>query len=72
MENPMVKCSVANCEYWEQGNNCVAETIMIEINAHANKSLPEGSGPEQYDTEHQDAASGVIDTCCHTFVERSH
>ncbi|MFC4779128.1 DUF1540 domain-containing protein [Paenibacillus sp. GCM10023252] len=72
MENPMVKCSVENCEYWESGNNCVAETIMIEINAHADKPLSQGHGHEQYDTKHQDTASGVVDTCCHTFTERSH
>lgn len=43
---------------------------MIEINAHANKDLPESKGGEQYDTKHQDTASGVVDTCCHTFEER--
>ena len=59
-------------EYWEAGNQCVADSIMIEINAHANKELPEGSGHQQYDTKHQDDAHGVADTCCHTFKERSH
>ncbi len=72
MENPMVKCSVENCEYWAEGNNCVAETIMIEINSHAEKKEPQGTGHEKYDTKHQDSASGVTDTCCHTFKERTH
>jgi len=70
MAQPMVKCSVDNCEYWAEGNNCVADTIMIEINAHAHKDLPESSGGQKYDTGHQDHASDVADTCCHTFEER--
>ncbi|MBP1156311.1 MULTISPECIES: DUF1540 domain-containing protein [unclassified Paenibacillus] len=62
---PEVKCSVANCEYWVQGNNCNASTIMIEVDKHANLG---------YDTEfaadfvdHKDKASNVANTCCHTF-----
>ncbi|PZE20155.1 DUF1540 domain-containing protein [Paenibacillus xerothermodurans] len=70
MENPMVKCSIANCEYWEPGNNCHAEVIMIEVNAHAGKSQPEHKGGEGYDSRHKDTAAGVTDTCCQTFEER--
>ncbi|MED4602636.1 DUF1540 domain-containing protein [Paenibacillus validus] len=62
---PEVKCSVANCEYWAQGNNCNAKTIMIEVDKHAEVG---------YDTEfatdfvdHQDRATSVRNTCCHTF-----
>ncbi|WP_159881900.1 DUF1540 domain-containing protein [Paenibacillus puerhi] len=72
MENPMVKCSIANCEYWEQGNNCNAEVIMIEVNAHANKPEPQAEHGQSYDTRHRDSASNVTDTCCHTFSERAH
>ena len=72
MDNPMVKCSVANCQYWEQGNNCVAETIMIEITEHADKPLPQHADGQQYDTKHRDSADGIADTCCHTFKERPH
>ncbi|MDF2958272.1 MAG: hypothetical protein K0S39_7 [Paenibacillus sp.] len=70
MENPMVKCSIANCEYWEQGNNCSAEVIMIEVNAHAGRPQPQHKGGEGYDSHHRDNAAGVIDTCCQTFEER--
>lgn len=62
---PEVKCSVANCEYWAQGNNCNANTIMIEVDKHSKIG---------YDTEfatdfenHQDIAKSVRNTCCHTF-----
>ncbi|MFK7692562.1 DUF1540 domain-containing protein [Paenibacillus sp. HJGM_3] len=72
MDTTMVKCSVDNCEFWAEGNNCAADTIMIEVNAHAEKPLPEGKGAEQYDTRHHDQAKGVTDTCCHTFREKTH
>ncbi|MEK8130773.1 DUF1540 domain-containing protein [Paenibacillus filicis] len=72
MENPMVKCSIANCEYWEQGNACSAEVIMIEVNAHADKAEPQERHGQAYDSRHRDAASNVADTCCHTFSERTH
>ncbi|WP_159884085.1 DUF1540 domain-containing protein [Paenibacillus puerhi] len=62
---PDVKCSVANCAFWAQGNNCQAAAIMIEVDGHANM---------KYDTEfatefddHQDHAKSVRNTCCHTF-----
>ncbi|WP_213527687.1 DUF1540 domain-containing protein [Paenibacillus sp. J31TS4] len=72
MTNPQVKCSVDNCEYWEEGNNCSAEVIMIEIDRHAGASLPQQKGGQQYDTSHTDHAEDTRDTCCHTFEERGH
>lgn len=72
MENPLVKCSIANCEYWEQGNNCSAEVIMIEVNKHADRPQPQTKDGAAYDSRHQDSASGITDTCCQTFAERKH
>ncbi|WP_217563386.1 DUF1540 domain-containing protein, partial [Paenibacillus sp. GbtcB18] len=70
MENQMVKCSIANCEYWEQVNNCSAEVIMIEVNAHSNKPQPQEREGLPYVPGHQDSAGGITDTCCQTFEER--
>ncbi len=64
---PKVKCAVANCDYWAQGNNCKADTIMIEIDKHANSSFNEEFAGESFDSEHRDAASKAAGTCCHTF-----
>ncbi|QOS99133.1 DUF1540 domain-containing protein [Brevibacterium sp. JNUCC-42] len=65
---PEVKCSVASCTYWGQGNNCNAEAIMVEIDAHANKKYnAEMAGEFGYDTEHRDYATTSRETCCHTF-----
>lgn len=67
---PQVKCSVANCEYWEQGNNCVADMIMIEIDQHANAAFKEEFAGESFDENHKDYAGKVSNTCCHTFEKK--
>jgi hypothetical protein len=64
---PKVKCSVANCEYWDQGNNCGADLIMIDIDAHARAKYKEEFAGENFDTEHKDSAPSSANTCCHTF-----
>ncbi|UJF35093.1 DUF1540 domain-containing protein [Paenibacillus hexagrammi] len=64
---PDVKCSVANCEYWAQGNLCSANSIMIEVDKHANADYGSEFASESFDTEHQDVANRVANTCCHTF-----
>jgi hypothetical protein len=35
MPNIEVKCSVSNCFFYKQGNNCGAPAIMIEIDQHS-------------------------------------
>lgn len=65
-----VKCSVANCNYWENGNNCVAPSIMVEIDRHAryNEEFAQDLGTHN---DHQDTAANSADTCCRTFKPRS-
>ena len=63
-----VKCSVSNCEYWVQGNDCVASSILVSVDEHANANLNEefallGGG-------HTDTAQNSAQTCCHTFKPR--
>lgn len=64
---PEVKCSVANCAYWAEGNSCNADAIMIEIDQHADKKFDAEFAGESFDSEHQDTASKSSATCCHTF-----
>lgn len=65
---PQVKCSVANCEYWAQGNLCSADEIMVEIDAHANANYNEEfAGEYGQNADHQDHASTSSETCCLTF-----
>lgn len=70
---PQVKCSVANCEYWAQGNLCSADEIMVEIDSHAsaNKMKEEFAGEYGQNTDHQDHASKSSETCCQTFKPKT-
>ncbi|MEW9670995.1 DUF1540 domain-containing protein [Ammoniphilus sp. 3BR4] len=66
MPNVEVKCSVANCTYWGEGNNCVAPAIMVEVDRHANYNA-EMAGELGIQTEHKDQAADSAETCCRTF-----
>ncbi|MNI02627.1 hypothetical protein D3C73_555100 [compost metagenome] len=63
---PAVKCSVANCTHWVQGNNCNADTILIDIDQHANAKY-DAEFANDFDADHKDAANKAANTCCHTF-----
>lgn len=67
---PDVKCSVANCEYWAQGNNCNANTIMIDVDQHAKADYKAEFAGEAFGQGHKDTAAGVANTCCHTFTAK--
>lgn len=65
---PEVKCSVANCVYWAQGNNCTAEAIMVDVDTNWNKKYNEEIGGEFVDTNDRHFSARIsADTCCHTF-----
>ncbi|MFD0715107.1 DUF1540 domain-containing protein [Paenibacillus sp. GCM10027626] len=63
-----VKCSVANCTFWGQGNNCNASSIQIDIDSHSSKQwMNEFAHEEGFGANHQDEAPQSADTCCQTF-----
>ena len=65
---PEVKCTVANCYFWAEGNNCTADTIMVNVDPQVNRRFDEEIGRETDETNHRDySASKYADTCCHTF-----
>ncbi|WP_100406788.1 DUF1540 domain-containing protein [Bacillus solitudinis] len=68
MAKPVVKCNVANCTYWGDGNHCQADSILVEIDAHANIDFSMEAGEEPYGkAEHKDKVDHRVETCCHTF-----
>jgi Domain of Unknown Function (DUF1540) len=68
---PEVKCNVSNCTYWGEGNNCIADAILVEIDKHANMSVDMSAyGDLLGDAAHKDAAHDAAGTCCHTFRQR--
>lgn len=68
MPDTIVKCNVANCVYWGEGNNCKADAILVEIDPHAqNVYQIDSDGSLQGISKHRDQAEDVASTCCHTF-----
>lgn len=68
-----VACTVSNCHFWAENNQCAASEIKIEIDAHArNKGMKHND--VEFSTElaeaHQDVAKQSAETCCLTFVAK--
>ncbi len=66
-----VKCSVSNCVYYAQGNNCAAEAIMVDIDPRANVNYKEEIGEIGVSTSDKEKASYSSETCCHTFKAKN-
>jgi hypothetical protein len=62
-----VSCSVANCNFWKEGNNCGASEINIEIDQHASANFNEEFAADDLGLFHQDQAEQSKSTCCLTF-----
>ncbi|QHW30414.1 DUF1540 domain-containing protein [Paenibacillus rhizovicinus] len=62
-----VSCSVANCSFWKDGNQCGADKIQVDIDRHANVDFGSEFADEGFVHDHQDEASNSASTCCHTF-----
>ncbi|HTG71665.1 MAG TPA: DUF1540 domain-containing protein [Candidatus Udaeobacter sp.] len=62
-----VSCSVANCSFWKEGNNCGASAIQIEIDQHAGAHFNEEFAADELGLFHQDQAETSKATCCQTF-----
>ncbi|ACT00906.1 DUF1540 domain-containing protein [Paenibacillus sp. JDR-2] len=60
-----VTCSVSNCGFWKEGNNCNADAISIDIDQHAD--FNEEFAADDLGLYHQDQAAESSATCCHTF-----
>ncbi|WP_219836322.1 DUF1540 domain-containing protein [Paenibacillus sp. R14(2021)] len=62
-----VSCSVANCSFWNEGNQCGADKIEVDIDRHAQVNFGSEFAQEGFGDEHQDAVARRASTCCHTF-----
>ncbi len=68
---PKVSCNVANCTYWDKGNVCGADEIIVEIDRHAKSGFNEEFGLEPGEPDHKDYAKTSSGTCCYTFKPKS-
>ena len=67
---PEVRCSVSNCEYWAKGGACVADSILVEIDAHANRNFATEFGDDLGENVHRDHAANSAATMCQTFKQK--
>ncbi|ASS76373.1 DUF1540 domain-containing protein [Tumebacillus algifaecis] len=66
---PEVRCSVSNCDYWATGGGCNANSILVDIDAHANRDFSSEIG-EIGEGVHKDIAHHKSATMCHTFKQK--
>lgn len=66
-----VKCSVSNCTFWNPGNNCTANAIMVDIDQNADVNYNEEFGDIGVSTDRKERAEDSSCTCCHTFKPKS-
>ncbi|MEW6524929.1 MAG: DUF1540 domain-containing protein [Bacillota bacterium] len=69
MYNANIRCSVNNCHYWDKGNYCKAEKIMVtsdrvgDTTDHTFNALQANEFPST-------PAGSCLETCCKTFIAR--
>jgi hypothetical protein len=67
--NQHIHCSVNNCHYWEQGNKCQANEIVVTSDSFGT-SMPDRIDATQASTINATPAGSCMETCCKTFVEQ--
>ncbi|MDX9872241.1 MAG: DUF1540 domain-containing protein [Clostridia bacterium] len=63
-----IHCIVNDCHYWNQGNKCMAEKILVATDHFANNN-PD-CDMEMAEELTQDMAGSFSSTCCKTYVAR--
>ncbi len=65
-----IYCSVNSCYYWDPGNHCKADKILVTADSMAVQK------PDNWDAFQASAAPGTpvnnaMETCCKSFVEKN-
>jgi Domain of Unknown Function (DUF1540) len=68
---PEIRCSVANCNYWGQGNFCQASSIIVQTEAYEySNDYDQKIENAVLEGELTSSASHSGETCCHTFFPK--
>lgn len=65
-----IYCSIDNCHYWDQGNNCNASEILVTADTWANQA-PDNIDAPKHMSVPQMHANDCMETCCKTFVKKN-
>ncbi|MFB7138898.1 MULTISPECIES: DUF1540 domain-containing protein [unclassified Bacillus (in: firmicutes)] len=65
---PEIRCSVANCNFWGQGNFCQADSILVQTEAYEySNDVDLTIQNAVLDGQITTSAVHSGETCCHTF-----
>ena len=67
--NQEIYCSVNTCHYWDSGNHCKANKIMVTSDA-VGDSMPDSFDAPQASQSPATPVNTCMETCCKTFVSR--
>ncbi|MDD4238256.1 MAG: DUF1540 domain-containing protein [Desulfotomaculaceae bacterium] len=67
--NQHIHCIVNDCHYWSQGNNCIANEILVATDQFGNNQ------PDQIDASIANqltpsTAGSCMSTCCKSYVTK--
>lgn len=64
-----IYCSVNTCQYWGEGNKCLAKEIMVMSDAAAS-NLPDNVDATMHQSIQPTPTNTCMETCCKTFVPK--
>ena len=64
-----IHCLISNCNYWENGNKCDANEIIVTSDNFSEQN-PDRIDAPQATSLKPETASDCMSTCCKTFVEK--
>jgi hypothetical protein len=67
--NQHIHCIVSNCHYWQQGNKCVANEILVSTDSFG-ENRPDRVDATMAKQLTPMSAGSCMATCCKTFVQK--
>lgn len=67
--NQHIHCIVNDCHYWEKGNQCVANEILVATDEFGERQTDQIDAA-MASTLPPAAAGNCMETCCKTYVSR--
>lgn len=65
-----IYCSIDSCHYWDQGNKCHANEILVSADSWAAQA-PDNVDATQHASVPQMHVESCMETCCKTFVHKN-
>ncbi|MEW6624255.1 MAG: DUF1540 domain-containing protein [Bacillota bacterium] len=69
MNNQHIHCIVNDCHYWQQGNLCVANEILVATDQFG-ASQPDNIDAHMAAQLQPETAGNCMETCCKTYVPK--